>query len=61
MILKLLNDTIGINHCKIFKILAYFKNHIGLTTQFQQFFLQAIADTISLVPGSNQACRYTNI
>jgi glutaredoxin-related protein len=23
-------DTIGIYHCKILKILAYFKNHIGI-------------------------------
>jgi hypothetical protein len=23
--------TIGINDCKIFRILAYFKNHIGIT------------------------------
>jgi hypothetical protein len=26
-------DTIGIYHCKIFKILAYYINHIGITTK----------------------------
>jgi hypothetical protein len=25
-------DTIGIYHCKIYKILAYYINHIGITT-----------------------------
>jgi hypothetical protein len=24
-------DTIGIYHCKIYKILAYYINHIGIT------------------------------
>jgi hypothetical protein len=28
-------DTIGIHHCKIYKILAYYINHIGITIKWQ--------------------------
>jgi hypothetical protein len=37
-------DTIGINHCKIFKISAYFKNQIGIIHLYiDGFWLLAVA------------------
>jgi hypothetical protein len=30
-------DTIGIYHCKIYKILAYYINHIGIKSSAENF------------------------
>jgi hypothetical protein len=35
-------DTIGIYHCNIYKILAYYINHIGITRVFLLSYIQAI-------------------
>jgi Zn-dependent M28 family amino/carboxypeptidase len=50
-------DTIGIYHCKILKILAYFKNHIGITISDPNLFatMKYLLFLILLKSGSSNA------